>query len=131
EFGMRVTAPGGAETEVVAHLHSTLVFAVDTATVADFYAIEEVKNRSPCRLFQGTRGRFLAIAEIRGKSAAKRVCCDHDTTGIIHHLAEFFGALNPRDILFQATDQNVPQVRTYFHATQKQKIVLCGQLTRP
>src|SRR5207302_7881010 len=108
-----------------------LVFPVNTAPVADFYAIEESKDRSPCRLCQRQRGRFLAMAEIWGKGAAKWVGCNHDAASVIHHLPEFFGALNPRDILIQAADQNVSQVRTYFHATQEQKIILCSLLVRP
>ena len=71
------------------------------------------------------------MAEIRGKGAAKWVCCNHDAADLIHHLPELFGALNTRNIFLQATDQNMPQVRTHFHAAQKQEIVLCSQLARP
>src|SRR4030095_16750281 len=107
------------------------VFPVDTPPVADFHAIEEIKNWSPCRLCQCERGRFLAVAEIRSKSAAKRMCCNHDAADLVHHLPELFGALNTRDVFLQATDQNMPQVRTHFHAAQKQETVLCSQLACP
>src|SRR4030095_5276805 len=69
EFGMRVAAPCWSKTEVVAHLHGELVFPVDTAPIADFHAIKESKDWSPCCLCQRERGRFLAVAEIRGEGA--------------------------------------------------------------
>src|SRR5215467_11980556 len=131
EFGMRVATPCWGKSEVVAHLHGELVFPVDTTPIADFHAIEESKDWSPCRLCQCQRSRFLAVAEIRGKSATKWVCCNHDAADLIHHLPELYGKLNARDIFLQATDQNMPQVRTHFRTAQKQEIVLCSQLARP
>src|SRR5215813_5434001 len=104
EFGMRVAPPCWGKSKIVAYLHGELIFPVDTAPVADFHTIEESKDWSPCRLCEGQWGRFLAVAEIWGKSAAKWVCCNHDAADLIHHLSELFGALNTRDIFLQATD---------------------------
>src|SRR5262249_25141869 len=120
EFRMRVAAACWGKAEIVTHLHGELVFPVDTPPVADFHAIEEIKDWSSCRLCQRAWGRFLAVAEIRSKSATKRVCCNHDAADLIYHLPELFGALNTRDVFLQATDQNMPQVRAHFHAAQKQ-----------
>src|SRR5713226_8697286 len=71
------------------------------------------------------------MAEIWRKGTTKRVRGDHNPADVVHHLPELCSALNARDILLQATDQNVTQIRTHFHPTQKQKIMLCSQLARP
>jgi hypothetical protein len=57
------------------------------------------------------------MAEIRRKGTSKWMRGDHHPTYRIDHLPQLFGALNPRDVFLQATDENVPQVRAHFHAS--------------
>ena len=107
------------------------IFAITGGPVIDFQAIDDLDNGPVGRLLHRQRGLWSIPAAIGvDKGLAVGMRREHDSIDLVDDLPQGFSIENAGDILFEAIHQDMAEIGADLHATEDEKAVLAGELTR-